>query len=512
LLSEGWFWGVVALSTVWLLFFNELRSEWDINAQYNFGYCVPLLGAFLVWRRWADRPAAAAGHSAVAACLAAALLFVLLPLRVISEANPEWRLVYWVHGAVVATLTFCLLYRLGGVGWVRWFAPAVLFMLIAVPWPMGLEQSVIQNLARLVAGLTVETAGWFGIPALQHGNLIEVGSGVVGIDEACSGVRSLQSALMLSLFLGEMNRFSAWRRAALLAGSAAFVILANLCRTTFLTYVAATSGLRRMESWHDTAGVLVMLIVLPGLLGLAHLMRPAAATTAPSLPAPVPPGRAATGTIPRWLSAAVLAWLVIAAIATEAWYRFHESDVVPTAHWTVNWPASSPQFKKTSVPPNSLAILRCSQSDAAAWVDDEGREWSGFFLRWNPGKNSAQLAKGHRPDICFPAAGAQLQHDFGMVTMTVGGVSLPFRHESFTSGSRLLQVFYCLWPDRRARREKVLLEDGSEASRWQAVMAGKRHLGQQVLEIVVVDSESNDGELALMRQKLPSLIRISQTN
>ena len=51
-------------------------------------------------------------------------------------------------------------------------------------------------------------------------------------------------------------------------------MLANLSRTTFLVWAAANRGMHQMEAWHDTAGILVMLIVLPGLLALAHLMKP----------------------------------------------------------------------------------------------------------------------------------------------------------------------------------------------------------------------------------------------
>ena len=100
---------------------------------------------------------------------------------------------------------------------------SLLFMLIALPWPVQLEQAIIQGLMRLVAGLTVGVVTLMGIPAIQHGNLIEVGAGLVGIDEACSGVRSLQSSLMLSLFLGEVNRWSWMRRVGLLTASMAFL-------------------------------------------------------------------------------------------------------------------------------------------------------------------------------------------------------------------------------------------------------------------------------------------------
>jgi exosortase len=494
---------LLALAACWLLFFNELRGEWEINAQYSYGYVVPLLGAILVWRRWPERPPVPPRRGAgLVAFVSAGLLLFLLPLRLVLEANPEWRLAYWLHGFQALGLTFCFLYWLGGWRWVRFFAPPIAFMLIAVPWPMGLEQSAIQGLMRFVAGMTVAVADWLGIPAVQHGNLVEVGVGVVGIDEACSGVRSLQSALMLSLFLGEMHRFSIWRRLSLLGGSLLFVVAANLTRTTFLVWAAASRGMRQMEAWHDTAGLLVMVIVLPSLLLLAHLMRPKKERGVPAASGPFVAPR-----MPRWVGLSVIAWIGVTEAATEAWYRTHEAHLIPNERWVVAWPAGEARFKKSEVPETSLTILRCSSSQAASWEDDEGNEWSGFFLRWDAGKNSEQLAKGHRPDICFPAAGAELVGDLGQLALNANGVSLIFKHQTFESGDRLLHVFYCLSSDYRAPDEKPLLEDGSQASRLRAVLAGKRHLGQQVAEFVLVGPETSDEAVALFTKQLPTWIR-----
>jgi exosortase len=495
---------LVALGACWLLFFNQLRAEWQVNAQYNFGYVVPLLGAALLRLRWPDRPAASSPAAPfLGVVVVVTLLLLQLPLHLALEANPEWRLLYWVNGFQVLGLTLCFLYRQGGAPWVRHFGPPLVFILIAVPWPMGLEQWAIQGLMRFVAGLTVEVASLLGIPAVQHGNLIEVGVGMVGIDEACSGVRSLQSGLMLSLFLGEMHRFSWLRRAGLLGASLLFVLLANLTRTTFLVWAAASRGLHQMESWHDTAGTVIMLVVLPSLLGLAHLLKPKASPHAPQRPgaADVFPK------LPRWIGISTLAWLLMIHLATESWYRHHEASLIPNLRWSVTWPVQDPQFTRTAVPENSLAILRCSESTAASWRDDEGNRWSAFLLRWNPGRNSTQLSKGHRPDICFPAAGARLVEDFGAVTLDAGGVEMAFHHQSFESGTKLLHVFYCLWPDRLSPHEKPLIEDGSQASRLLAVMAGKRNLGQQVLEIVVEGPDSGDASVALVKAKLPLLVK-----
>jgi len=496
-----------AVVVCWFRFFLQLRGEWQINPQYSYGFAVPFLTAVLFWRRWPGHSRSnAPATTRWVGLLEVFLLFLLLPLWLILEANPEWRLLYWSSALQVLALSGCMLYRLGGFAWVRYFAPPLLFALVAVPWPIGMERAAIQGLMRFVAGLTVDFADGLGIAAVQHGNLIEVSTGIVGIDEACSGVRSLQSGLMLSLFLGEMHRFCWVKRLWLVVGSLVFVLSANLARTTFLVWAASHRGIAQMEAWHDPAGVSVMVIVLTSLLGLAHLLRPAnphLASNPVSQPIRLP-------LAPRWIGVLTLIWLVSSAVAVEAWYRFHETKLVATTHWNVAWPTQNPSFKKTSLPENSLAILRCSQSEAASWEDEQSNQWSAFLLRWAPGKNSVQLAKGHRPDICFPAAGAQMVGDFGQRTFSVGELQMTFRHQTFEMTDKLAHVFYCLWADRASHDPTPLLEDGSQASRFQAVAVGERNLGQQVLEIVIAGPRSHDEAVVAMTDALPCLIQIER--
>src|SRR5262245_14848142 len=213
------------LAIYWLVLAYELRIDWQINAQYNYGWVVPLLTLGLVARRCTSRPAAKPGQKKqVVVWISSILLLLLLPIRLVREANPEWRLIYWLHGVQLLVLTGCMLLYMGGWPWIRHFGFAFAFFLIAIPWPMSFETAVVQGLMRQVATWTVAIADWLGIPAVQQGNLIETSSGLVGIDAACSGVRSLQTAFMVSLFLGELYRLSLYRRLGLLAAGLPLVV------------------------------------------------------------------------------------------------------------------------------------------------------------------------------------------------------------------------------------------------------------------------------------------------
>ncbi|MEN9573056.1 MAG: hypothetical protein RL514_911 [Verrucomicrobiota bacterium] len=491
----------VVLALVWLQLFNQLRSDWAINPQYAFGFAVPPLALALLWRRWHLRPAPAPGGWNALAWLSGAPL-LLLPIRLIEEANPEWRLVLWGHALLLTGFTLALLQHAGGTAWRRHFALPILFLLVSVPWPMMLEQAVIQNLMRGVAMVTVELAGLADISALRHGNLIEISAGLVGVDEACSGVRSVQTTLMVSLFLGELYAFNAWRRGALVAAGILVALPANVGRTFFLVWVAARQGFEAMHRAHDGAGMVVISLVLPVLWGVALLLRRG---WKPGLVRP--PAVGVSPQILNWKLSAVLVGLVVFAEAgTEAWYRAHEGGAVANARWAIAWPTNQNGFGELEISDTARATLRCDVGRGVSWTDARASQWQMFFLRWEPGKNSAQLAKGHTPDICLPGTGHKLRAEHERLRIAIHGLDLTFRHYEFASGARTLFVFYCLWEDRQATPGSDAGEDGTQRSRLEAVRAGRRNLGQQVLELAVDGPVTPEESIAALREQLGLLI------
>src|SRR4029077_18826482 len=141
----------------------------------------------------------------------------------------------------VVTLTLLFIWSAGGGQWLRHFAFPVAFIFVAVPWPTVVEVPIIQGLMRVVARVAAETAMLFGIPAQVEGNLIRVTNGLVGVNEACSGIRSLQTSLMIGLLFGELKRLSVARRFALVAGAVIIAMFANVVRAVFLVIVAGTN-------------------------------------------------------------------------------------------------------------------------------------------------------------------------------------------------------------------------------------------------------------------------------
>src|ERR1035438_923350 len=121
--------------------------------------------------------------------------------------------------------------------------------------------------------IVIEVLGWLGVPAMAHGNVIEVATGMVGIDEACSGIRSFQSSIMISLFFGEFYALSRSRRWLLVPAGFVFSMAFNVCRMSLLTLIAAKKGIPAISQYHDPAGVTIAIACTLALWGLALLLK-----------------------------------------------------------------------------------------------------------------------------------------------------------------------------------------------------------------------------------------------
>ena len=225
------------------------------------------------------------GHQgAVLAALACALL--LLPLWVMRTATPDWSVITFCLAAAVTVLTLALIAWMGGWRVARHLAFPILFIFCAVPWPQRMENWVIQSLMRSVAEVTTELLLWGGIAAEQKGNLVQIGQATLGISEACSGVRSLQSMLMASLFLGELWRFGKKARAILVVVGLAFALCFLIsCATPFWrSWFTAQDHRRRLNGGTIPRGGAFSLVSFLCLLLVAKYLGKPAETKEQDLP------------------------------------------------------------------------------------------------------------------------------------------------------------------------------------------------------------------------------------
>jgi len=495
----------LVLGVLWLMLLDALHVEWTVNPQYNHGWAVPLLVAFLLYKRWHTRPMREAARVGVRFWLfVAALALVLLPARLIQEANPSWRLNVWLLAFDAVGLTLAVLYATGGRAWLRHFGFPVVFFLVAVPWPTLIEAPLVQGLMRANAALTVELLHWFGVPALQRGNLIEIATGVVGIEEACSGIRSFQASLMLALFFGELERLRRTRRVGLVVAGWVLAFGFNVGRTLLLVTVALRQGIPELHRWHDPAGLFVLGGTFLILWVLSHRLARGGVTTRQPLPAMAP--AAPDGVAMRRGFALLAAWIVLVEVAVELWYRQHERGLAAPVVWQVELPRERAAFQDVPLTEETRRILRFDEGRNARWREPDGTAWQLIFLRWDPGRVGVQLAKNHTPEICLTAAGRQVLAAAPPQFVEVAGLRLPFRSYVVSDRGATAHVFYCLWEDHHPGQA---FDSGALnfRSRLAAVATGRRNLGQRSLELIVWGKTSEAGARAAVERLLEQILR-----
>ncbi len=492
---------VAALCFLWFEAINQLRAEWTLNPQYNYGWIVPLFALFLFSLRWKNRPSPGPARGRLFIFVGAALMaLLLLPGRIIAIANPDWRLISWIITSAVIVLTLGLLYLAGGWPWVRHFSFPVLFFMVAIPWPAQFEQAVVQALMRADAALTIQALNTLGMIAVQHGNVIELSTGMVGIDDACTGVRSLQATLMMALFLGDYHGMRGRWRLLLLSAGLAFSFLCNLGRTFLLCLIGGTYGIPAIHRWHDSAGITILLISVVALWFLSLALRPR--STAPS-PA-VTTSRNGLSKPLLATAIALLLWIGSIEIAAAAWYHKGDANREIGAAWNIAWPVDEPNYAETPVPEAAQELLRYNEGGGAGWGAGDAQRWMLFYFRWLPGRTAALFVKNHRPDICLPASGMTMEEDGGIKFLTINSVRMPVHSYRFSARGIPLHIFYCYWDSRSSYQDATTSaeEDWTARGRLRAAWHGKREIGTQMLELAVWgfqdDAEAHRALLAQM--------------
>ena len=294
LLCAG-FWGFVA----W-----DQSHWWRVKEDYSFGWLVPAFVVFAIYDRWPKIVAAAAACAAagspraagwqkwalrlgVGASLAggagmfllgafyragagtsqpgtlaitlgmAGLLLPLLVLNAPESPSPA-------AGSVFADARVRL---------AAWFVFPVLVWLVSAPMVSAVEQQLNLFLLRKVVTVVAFVFDTLGLPIEQQGNVLVLPTGSVGVEDACSGIRSLTACLFAGSFLSAVFLEKLWKKVTLVAAAMCLAFVTNLCRSLFLTAWAYRNGPQAIEGTvHDVAGYSVLGLTVVGLLCLLPLL------------------------------------------------------------------------------------------------------------------------------------------------------------------------------------------------------------------------------------------------
>lgn len=258
------------LAMAWLV--SRVQWFWSRNPDLQFGWIVLLLCGYLFWEAWQTRPEVKWRMRPWAVLVGAGglgLLFLVQIYQAFLGANAASTVGLALGVMMVVTANLGVVYGWAGL---RDFGVAFGFILIAMPMPSAVQGPVVGGLQSFVARVNTEFLNLIGIPAEQVGSLIHLPNGTVGIDEACSGVRSLQSTIMAAIFIGYVSLKRNSLRLLLFGAGVILAIVGNVGRSLYLSLMAHWRGLDAIEKVHDAAGWSVLAFTAAGVILLSWLI------------------------------------------------------------------------------------------------------------------------------------------------------------------------------------------------------------------------------------------------
>ncbi|PYK94019.1 MAG: hypothetical protein DME40_02655, partial [Verrucomicrobia bacterium] len=328
----------------------------------------------------------------------------------------------------------------------------VLFFLTAVPWPPRFEQPITAGLMQAVAGATTAVLHWFGIPAQTTGGAITLRTGVVGITEACSGMRSLQAGIMFGLAMGEWFLLRPLRRIALLFLAIALAFATNLIRTVALSLQAEWLGLDVVEKIHDLTGTLAVIVLVIGIwisaLALRSRIRAGAHFGFENVGARLRAFGAAIPSILQRAAAAIfIAGIFGIAIAQIVSVKIEARDQTQTApFFSVR---ESPSQTRVQLPRDVWNELHPTSGEYIRIHDPRLGAGETFHFFWKPSPWN-RFVLVHRPDICMPGIGWESVGPPQSITIDFSGRQTQFYLFRFRRGDIQALELWGVWRNGEA--------------------------------------------------------------
>jgi exosortase len=444
----------------------RLWPEWTANPDLSHGIFAPVIFGLLLWegvrsgtQRWLPHSPA----FGISAWLVTALSVVLFGAAGLLAAT-----LGWAHALVCFLLAAALVTAWSGALLVlasdrvrvlpfNWpILTALGLWLLVAPLPEGTYQRIMLTLQHSVTSGVLESLHLLGIPAQQIGNVIELATTSVGVEEACSGIRSLISCLYAGFFFAAWLVRSPLRRAVLIVTAPLLAIAMNFVRSLALTLMA-NAGVDIMGFWHDATGYGILGVTALVLAGLANLF------AAPVHEAPIAtPPPASPGPLPRaWLrGVGALACAALGLTVFFAGYGIFSADAAQ--------PATTPVSPERLIPDRAPGwhvetardlyrfsdLLRTRQLAERSYFrrDADGvTQITLYIAHWAPGEASVSMVASHTPDACWPGGGWTVGHvDDPQTKLELAGHRLPVaEHRFFTQGNLPQHVwFWHIYNDR----------------------------------------------------------------
>ena len=251
------------------LFYELYRRKWE-GVDYTHAYFIlpiSLLIVFLNRKKIRDAVQVEGKgqvfHAGLMLIIGSLLLFIL-----------GWR------GGYSSLQTFSLIPLLAGLIWylygyktLRLLLFPILYLLLLVPPPMGVLDSITLPMRYFSSTLSAQLLNAMHYPIVREGLLLSIGSHELYMGAPCSGFRSLITMFSLGLVYVYFIKGKLSKSLILVFSIIPFALLGNIIRIVCLCLITYYYGDEAGQGFfHDFSGIIVFLIMISGLIGLEKIL------------------------------------------------------------------------------------------------------------------------------------------------------------------------------------------------------------------------------------------------
>lgn len=243
---------------------NLIRA-WAIKPQSSHGYFILPIVLWLCWVRRRRFANLAVGGSNIG-------FFFLIPgLALYLLAT-----VACVDTAANISMMLCLagvIWTILGPDVIRAYLFPYVFLIFMFPIPDALYVSLTNPLKLFVSSVSANLIQILGISAYQDGNILHFANLKMEVVEACSGMRSIVTYLMLGTLLSSFLAGGLWRKGLLLFTTFPIALLNNILRITGTAILAHWYGQTvALGFFHEFAGLTIFGLGFCLMLGVYWLL------------------------------------------------------------------------------------------------------------------------------------------------------------------------------------------------------------------------------------------------
>jgi exosortase len=256
-----------------------LIRQWQADDNYSHGFLVPLFAAYFVWERRHSLATARPQPAAIGAAVIVLGLGLFLGGILAAE-------LFLTRVSLLCLLAGTVLFVWGPTH-LKLVSFPIAFLLLMIPLPTIVFNQVafpLQLTASRVGEVLIAAAG---IPVLRDGNILQLPGRTLEVAEACSGIRSLISLLMLSTLLGYFTETSSVRRAAVVLAAVPLAIATNAFRVAGTAMASRWIGPSAADGFfHSFSGWVLFLVTCGALMLLQRVLPRAVSHARTDVPVP----------------------------------------------------------------------------------------------------------------------------------------------------------------------------------------------------------------------------------